>query len=71
MRAYCSLKWSVFGGLFTVILEKILPAKEGIEYASGKSEEEVMRNVQEAIKGYLKVAQKEHRIIPSSKHVIS
>jgi len=28
----------------------------------GKSEEEVMRNVQEAIKGYLKVAQKEHRI---------
>lgn len=33
--------------------------------AQGKSEEEVMRNVQEAIKGYLKVAQKEHRIIPS------
>jgi predicted RNase H-like HicB family nuclease len=33
--------------------------------AQGKSEEEAMMNVQEAIKGYLKVAQKEHRIIPS------
>ncbi len=33
--------------------------------AQGKSEEEVMKNIQEAIKGYLKVAQKEHKIIHS------
>jgi len=33
--------------------------------AQGKSEEEVLANIQEAIKGYLKVAQKKHMVIPS------
>jgi predicted RNase H-like HicB family nuclease len=33
--------------------------------AQGKSEEEVMKNIQEAIKGYLKVAQEKHKVIPS------
>jgi len=33
--------------------------------AQGKSEEEVMNNIREAIRGYLKVAQEKHRVIPS------
>ncbi len=33
--------------------------------AQGKSEEEVMNSIQEAIKGYLKVAQEKHKVIPS------
>lgn len=33
--------------------------------AQGKSEEEVMKNIREAIKGYLKVANEQHRVIHS------
>ncbi len=33
--------------------------------AQGKSEEEVIKNIHEAISGYLKVARKRHRTIPS------
>jgi predicted RNase H-like HicB family nuclease len=33
--------------------------------AQGKSEEEALDNIQEAIKGYLKVAKEKHKIVPS------
>ena len=33
--------------------------------AQGKNEKEAIANIREAIKGYLKVAQKKHKVIPS------
>ena len=33
--------------------------------SQGKSEDEALNNIQEAIKGYLKVLQEHHKIIPS------
>jgi len=33
--------------------------------SQGKSEEEAMKNIKEAIRGYLKVLRKEHKTVPS------
>lgn len=33
--------------------------------SQGKSEEEALKNIREAIRGYLKVLRKEHRTVPS------
>ncbi|OIN89419.1 HicB family protein [Candidatus Berkelbacteria bacterium CG_4_9_14_0_2_um_filter_42_30] len=33
--------------------------------SQGKTEEEVLRNIKEAIKGYLKVVKKQKKIVPS------
>ena len=40
-----------------------VPALSGC-MSQGKTEEEALQNIQEAIKGYLKVLKKHHKIIP-------
>lgn len=40
--------------------------------SQGKSEKEALKNIQEAIRGYLKVIKKHHKIIPSEEiHYVS
>jgi len=40
--------------------------------SQGKTEKEALKNIQEAIRGYLKVLKKHHRIVPSEKvHYVS